>query len=287
MPLSLKSFGAGAAFVALAGLVACEASDDDATVEPVADPDVVADLPVEDSIVQPLTLMPTDPLTWILETPACEGEVSIDGQILIFDRDFADKLFEDAKSETEAFCGFAAEEAGATGMWDLDIDWTATAAPQGLDQVSLKGGHYEFAGGAHGNFGTYSLIWDRTTDTEVDPARMFVSYEAMIEALLGPVRDTIGAQKSERYGYEFEAEEIAELLPDTLTWFTRVTLLPSTDPTAFGGLTVHFDPYDIGVYAEGGYTAHIPQALFRDALAPEWAGRFAGAPPASAIVSDP
>ena len=57
-------------------------------------------------------------------------------------------------------------------------------------------------------------------------------------------------------------------------------LAPSSAPGKIGGLVFLFDPYSIGPYVEGDWAIALPQAEFRAALAPQWAGEFAGAPAA-------
>lgn len=238
--------------------------------------------------VQPLTLADDEPRLWLLETVSCQGEVSIAGDIAIFDPDLADRLFDEAKSEANVFCDIAEDEQSGAGLWDFDMSWSVTAQSSPAGVISLEGGRYEFAGGAHGNFDTYTLIWDRSTGAALSPADLFTSEAAMRSALVEPIRGVIQAEKSARFGYEWTEADIAELLPSDMGWANRVTLLPSSDAEAFGGLKVHFDPYDIGVYAEGSYEAAVSHTAFREALTPDWAEHFSGEMiDPSAIVGDP
>lgn len=262
-------------------------TDDVETIDEAPDTEIVETSPEPIAPVQPLTLAASEPLAWLIETLSCEGEIMISGDLMLFDPDFGERLFEETRGGSEAFCALADAEAG-TAPWVRTVDWDTSAVSDPHGIISLVGSHYEYAGGAHGNTGTGTIIWDREADAEVLGREMFTSDAAMIEALLAPIRAEIQAEKSVRYGYDLPASEIADLLSGDMIWFTRVSLLPSTEDGQFGGLKVHFDPYDIGVYAEGGYEAAVPQSVFRDALTSEWTARFGGEMiDPSAIISDP
>ena len=62
------------------------------------------------------------------------------------------------------------------------------------------------------------------------------------------------------------------------SWWRETVLTPSGSGDKFGGLKVHFSPYEIGSFAEGAYAASIPQSAFRDLLKPEYADSFGGEP---------
>lgn len=59
---------------------------------------------------------------------------------------------------------------------------------------------------------------------------------------------------------------------------TALVLVPSDLTGAFGGIAVHFAPGETGPVREGSYVVTLPQALFRDALAPEFRDLFEGSP---------
>ena len=57
-----------------------------------------------------------------------------------------------------------------------------------------------------------------------------------------------------------------------------IALAPGTVPGKAGGLVFLFAPYELGSYAEGGYSVVVPLDAFAALLSPDWAGQFAGAP---------
>ena len=74
-------------------------------------------------------------------------------------------------------------------------------------------------------------------------------------------------------------KEVAEIFPKEVDyWFGQVTLVPAIDADTFGGLVVHYSPYDVGAYAEGSYEILVPASDLDAMLAEPYAAMFGGVP---------
>jgi len=173
------------------------------------------------------------------------------------------KLFElmHAKAEAGLAAGLAqanadavtAKKAGYPVHQYSDLRyWTVTADTARL--LALTGQLYGYTGGAHGNSGWDSVIWDRKAQALVPLPALFsdrVKARAIIEPL---VCKALAAEQAERRDGQKMAPEF-EKCPS----LTQATLVP------YGGLTpvahslrVIFAPYVAGPYAEGSYELTIP-----------------------------
>jgi hypothetical protein len=150
-------------------------------------------------------------------------------------------------------------------QWFLAAD----AAPL----VGLRALWFEDTGGAHPNHGGASLLWDSTSNGEIQAKALFRP-DADMTVLDKAICDAVATAKTHREG--------AVPLSDTFScpkWSQTVLVLaPSTLPDKIGGLTVLIDPYVVGPYSEGDYEVTIPAAAFQSLLAPAYAGLFGGAP---------
>ncbi len=151
------------------------------------------------------------------------------------------------------------------------------------DLVSLHGLAYYNTGGAHPNYASLGLIYDRASEQDLDLLDLFSDREAARARLVPLVRAEIVAQKRERYADRGMSDidiiaEVADSLPDSGAWLAQSALAASDDGEAFGGIEVYFSPYELGSYAEGAYKARVSQAAFRDLLKPEYQAVFAGEP---------
>ena len=152
-----------------------------------------------------------------------------------------------------------------------EIGWMVTAQSPRL--LSLQRDEYVYTGGAHPNHASGAIIWDLRAQRPVKPSGLFVAGDdATIDKALC---DAIAAEKKARGTFDDW---------DRGTWpcpswrSARFVLAPSTEAGKVGGVTFLFDPYDIGPYAEGAYSATLPWTTFRGVIAPAWAGEFGGEP---------
>lgn len=164
---------------------------------------------------------------------------------------------------------------------DLTLRWDAPVTTERL--VSADGLVWSFTGGAHGNPGFHAILWDRRALREVKPADLFRT-GADLAALDRALCDAINAAKAERGGdnawdpapYRGEQGDGVWACPAALE--TPFSLAPGDTEGRAGGLVFLIDPYIVGPYAEGVYTAVVPAAAFSALLSPEWADQFGGAP---------
>lgn len=175
-----------------------------------------------------------------------------------------------------------AEEGGEldTNM-DLTLRWDAPAGTVRL--VSADGMFWSFTGGAHGNPGFHAILWDRAALREVAPADLFRA-GADLSKLDRALCDAINAAKAARGGDQawdpapYRGEQGEDLWACPAALETPFSLAPGDMAGKAGGLVFLIDPYVVGPYAEGVYTAIVPAAAFSALLSPEWAGQFGGAP---------
>lgn len=175
-----------------------------------------------------------------------------------------------------------AEEGGEldTDM-DLSLRWDAPVETARL--VSSDGLVWSFTGGAHGNPGFHAILWDRAGQRAVAPADLFRK-GADLSKLDRALCDAINAAKAARGGdqawdpapYRGEQGDGIWVCPVALE--TPFSLAPGDRTGKAGGLVFLIDPYVVGPYAEGVYTAVVPAAAFSALLSPEWADQFGGAP---------
>lgn len=80
----------------------------------------------------------------------------------------------------------------------LSVEWkTVTSLPQFL---SLSANIATYGGGAHGNSGFASLIWDKKNDEAMDGLEMFSSSQALEKALAPRFCIMLNAQRTQRRG---------------------------------------------------------------------------------------
>ena len=187
---------------------------------------------------------------------------------MLYDREVAGLKTFTAKAQTDrkASTGqFPWRPYARQGQWFL----AAEASPL----VALRALWFEDTGGAHPNHGGASLLWDTTSNSEVQPKALFRA-DADMTALDKAICDAVATAKTRREG--------AVPLNDMFSCpkWTETVLVPaaSTTPGKIGGLTAIIDPYVVGPYSEGDYEVTVPVSAFQGLLAPAYADAFGGAP---------
>ena len=153
------------------------------------------------------------------------------------------------------------------------------------DVVSLDRQSSYYTGGAHPNQGRSPIV---TRADSLNPAGLDDLFaetapdSPALTALFYAVYRELMALKRERLGADFdEAMEretwLAPLAPE-VDAFPGFVLIANQSGEAAGGLMFHFEPYEVGSYAEGGYDVPVPLSVFEAYLTGEWAGVFDGAP---------
>ena len=192
-----------------------------------------------------------------------------------------DASVQDLKQFTEGAQADRTEFGGDGGMpaYEKIVDYDAVVDTGKL--FGLTGSTYEFTGGAHGNPGALSVIWDKALKRRIDLG-VLLKAGADLTVLDRMLCAALNVEKRKRdpqavlltlNGTDWKCPRLSE---------TVVGLAPSTTPGKAGGLTVMIGPYVAGPYSDGGYQIDLPQAAIRNLLAPAYADEFAGAPVARA-----
>lgn len=137
--------------------------------------------------------------------------------------------------------------------YELQKTWkTVTNTPRFL---SLSGNVYSYTGGAHGNPGSFGLVWDKAAKRQIVPKAVFVSEAALQAAVQQPFCDRLNAIRTQRRGEApghdgpFDAcPKIGEL----------TVLLGSSNRNRINRIGLIADPYVAGPYAEGDYEVTLP-----------------------------
>lgn len=223
---------------------------------------------------------PAGPLTYEKKTATSEISLKLPERVGQIPALYA-KLFGEGRSALDQFAEGAVEEVEglrAAGLpatpYARAIEYAVAAETPRL--LGLTVSSYENTGGAHPNSGMDGLVWDKAANRVVSAAELFRA-DADLTSVDRALCEATRTAKRERTGEAAFSGEFTDCPP---LKSVSMTLAPSTTRGKAGGLTVLFSPYQIGPYVEGGYEIDLPQAAFRAALSPAYAGEFEGAPPA-------
>lgn len=187
------------------------------------------------------------------------------------------KLFAEGRNDLQAFAEGAKselEELRANGEpvqpYQRTLDYAVSADTPHL--LSLVLNELEGTGGAHPNTTLSATIWDKQAGKVVAPSALFGADTAAADKALC---DAIHAAKQARVG---DPALTGELKSCPRLARATLALAASTTPGKAGGVVALFSPYALGAYAEGAYRVVLPLTAIQSALAPAYAGEFAGAP---------
>lgn len=157
--------------------------------------------------------------------------------------------------------------------YDQSTKWTVVTELPGW--LSLKRDIYEFTGGAHGNYGTGALLWDKGANQRREPTSLFVSKAAFDAALRGPFCAALDKERAKRRGAPVDRDS-GDSFDDCLTPSSLTVLLGSSNRQQFNRIGLIADPYAAGPYVEGSYEVTLPvtPAVIK-ALKPEYRALFA------------
>ena len=182
-------------------------------------------------------------------------------------------LYDKEHATLTSFVEGAKAERAALGLelppYTLEVTWRVAAETDRLLSLIREEGSY--AGGAHPNSSTTTLLWDKQTGREAPSTVLFPTAAAHPD-LERRLCDALKAEKAERGGVELTGE----------TWScpkwkdVQLALAPSATKGDAGGVTALFSPYEVGPYAEGSYEITLPASAVRAAVAPDYRAEFAG-----------
>jgi hypothetical protein len=150
------------------------------------------------------------------------------------------------------------------------MTWTTAGQSQRL--LSLAGAFAEFTGGAHGNYATRALIWDRAAMMEQTVPALFVDAgapAALLTETWCKALDDQRARKREGRKLGGEFDECPKL--------SDIVVVPADGDSngRFEHLRLIANPYTAGPYSEGDYKVDLPVTpAVIAALKPEYRASF-------------
>lgn len=171
----------------------------------------------------------------------------------------------EARQEARAD-GFPYNKHSYTAEWKVVAD-----LPEWL---SLSADVATYSGGAHGNFGLRSLVWDKKNEQALDAKRLFTSPAALYDALQDRFCEALDREREKR-----REEPVPEDSDDEFDKCPGiddlVIVIGSSNGRKFNRLTVYAGPYVAGPYAEGAYEIDLAvDAAILEAVKPEFRQAF-------------
>lgn len=163
--------------------------------------------------------------------------------------------------------------------WSSERSYTQDALVAGR-YASIIRGDFSYAGGAHPNHGNDTLLWDRQAGKMISIRPFFTELADNGPAMTAIRTAVVADLKLEKKKRDPDNPDLSpvDALESKLLKIGPVSLAPSTAAGKSSGLTFHYDPYAVGSYAEGGYTAFVPWTVLKPYLSAEGAAIFGGAP---------
>jgi len=243
---------------------------------PPASPDAIPAIIEEDRIAQ------SEPVSIEIESDEITASANIDGFITDFAPNLSARIKSDVEMALDKAQKIAAEEAGEDYFMphDYQYDYIKTASVG--DVISIEFMEMFYTGGAHPNYMIGGILHDRASGEDI-PAPQLLS-ESGKTAMKALLMDELAKEKLKRMGMgpddlALVRGDVDDIFPqDVEFWFGQVTLVPAIGEDKFGGLVVHYSPYEVGAYAEGSYDILVSAVQLGGMLAEPYAGMFGGEP---------
>jgi hypothetical protein len=194
-----------------------------------------------------------------------------------------DERLEEQRSDLARSAAEARRQARSDGFpynkHSYSADWKIVAdLPRWL---SLSNAFTTYSGGAHGNYGLQSLVWDKEQGEAMHAISLFTSPAALEEALGSRFCEELDRLRAERRGApDGEVQQPEEVGGTSFTDCPKIdeltVLVSSGGKRRFDRLTLYAGPYVAGPYAEGAYEVNLrmDQAVL-EAVKPEYRESFA------------
>ena len=160
--------------------------------------------------------------------------------------------------------------------YESNMAWALAGQSDRL--LSLSGGHWQYAGGAHGNGVTLALLWDRRLNREISIQSLLRKGTSWTGAIRQPFCVLLDREREERREEPVKKDDQFGNCPA----YSDVTvLLEDTDKNRqFDHILVTADQYVAGPYVEGPYEITLPiTAAMIERLKPEYRASFEPRPP--------
>ena len=240
-----------AAFIALA-LAACGQPSDSATANLPADASPAPPKPSAPPPAKPFLFDQKDDLiefhfAWSAEAAAVPKLVS---QFESEMKKAKDALVEGAKEDK----AFRDKEGYDFHGHQSSTDYT-TAGQSGR-LLSLSVDISSYTGGAHGNYGTGALLWDRKAGKEIGLADLFAAASNRDRLLTQRWCDALNTEREKKRGEPVTGNDMFDECPK----LDDIAIIPTDDDGngRFERLILTASPYVAGPYAEGSYEVDLP-----------------------------
>ncbi|GAB5348061.1 PdaC/SigV domain-containing protein [Alteriqipengyuania sp. 357] len=150
----------------------------------------------------------------------------------------------------------ASEEAREEGFpynrYMVTIEWKL--AGQTDEWFSLIENGATYFGGAHGNYGLSSVLWNRASQRLLEPIMLFESRAALRDALGDRYCDALDTQRMARRGGELDdGDDTFNRCPD----LEELELVLLSNGQKFDRIMLYAAPYVAGPYVEGDYEVEL------------------------------
>ena len=170
-----------------------------------------------------------------------------------------DRLDQQAKREEadlQRAAREASEEARENGFpynrYMVTIEWKP--AGQTDEWLSLIENGATYFGGAHGNYGLSSVLWNKGAQRLLEPIMLFESQAALSEALGERFCNALDTQRMARRGGELdEGDDTFNRCPD----LEELELVLLSNGHKFDRIMLYAAPYVAGPYVEGDYEVEL------------------------------
>lgn len=185
----------------------------------------------------------------------------------------ADAAKSEMRANAEAERKFTAEEGFPYRQQSLSAEWKVAANLP--DWVSLTNEFATYTGGAHGNYGVTSLVWDRHAARAMEGVDMFISPATLTGAISRTYCLALDRQRQQKNGMAPDPSGPFGQCPSV----TELTVIPgSTNGRTFDRIGLYAGPYVAGSYADGSYEVTLPvDAQILAAVKPEYRAAFSAA----------
>jgi hypothetical protein len=186
-----------------------------------------------------------------------------------------------AEDALGAFESFAAEADEPAPPAPLEFILTDVALFVSDRWISVARDVYTFTGGAHGNSGVETFLWDRAAG-RFETLAPFLADAApggpALAALSAALVDGIAREVYEGPIDDFWSASVAEATAADGRLLEGFTLVPSTEPGRAAGLAYHFSPYEVAAYVYGAPVIGVDWRVIEPWLSAEGRALFGGAP---------
>ncbi len=191
--------------------------------------------------------------------------------VALFEKERDAQLAEQKQNWQQNLEDFPGDECPPCKRMSYAREWKVVANLERF--LSLSADHYEYTGGAHGNYWFYGQIWDREAKAALDARDLFESPEALWTVLEASYCEGLNVERQKRFGDEAEVGTGYGWGCPGLEELTL--LLGSSNGKTFDRVGLLAAPYVAGSYAEGAYEVTLPiSADVLDVVKPEYQSSF-------------